>query len=129
MPSHKSKKGRSQSEGDDEMFSPIGTRFDPEHTFTKSTIFEGLVYSGSIKDGLRDGRGCLKSKSGIIKYDGEWKEDKINGYGKLFISVSGDRYEGHFRNGKMHGLGLYLYASGDKYKGEWANGEKLFAFL
>ena len=34
---------------------------------------------------------------------------------------NGDRYEGEFRNGLMHGWGSYYYKSGDRYEGEYEN--------
>jgi len=34
---------------------------------------------------------------------------------------NGDRYEGEFANGLMHGWGTYYYKNGDRYEGEFAN--------
>jgi hypothetical protein len=36
--------------------------------------------------------------------------------------ANGDKYEGAFFNGKIHGKGIYTYANGDKYEGVFANG-------
>jgi len=36
---------------------------------------------------------------------------------------NGDKYEGEFVNGKIHGKGTYTYANGDKYEGEFVDGK------
>lgn len=36
---------------------------------------------------------------------------------------NGDKYEGEFFNGKLHGKGIYTYANGDKYVGEFVDGK------
>ena len=36
---------------------------------------------------------------------------------------NGDKYEGEFLNGKIHGKGIYIYANGDKYEGVFVNGK------
>jgi len=36
---------------------------------------------------------------------------------------NGDKYEGEFFNGKLHGKGIYTYANGDKYEGEFVDGK------
>lgn len=33
--------------------------------------------------------------------------------------MDGDRYEGEWKDGRMHGKGAYHYSNGDKYEGEW----------
>ncbi|MFN9908956.1 MAG: hypothetical protein ACK56F_23010 [bacterium] len=33
--------------------------------------------------------------------------------------LNGDRYEGEFLNGKIHGKGVFTPISGDSYNGEW----------
>ena len=41
------------------------------------------------------------------KYEGDWKDGKMNGEGKVFGQV-----------------GVYNYGNGDKYNGNWVNDEK-----
>mgnify|MGYP001131685251 CR=1 FL=1 len=38
--------------------------------------------------------------------------------------ADGDRYEGEWKNGKMHGKGVYVYANGDRYDGEWSEDKR-----
>ena len=35
---------------------------------------------------------------------------------------TGNKYNGKFRHGVMHGKGVMNYANGNQYNGEWANG-------
>lgn len=41
--------------------------------------------------------------------------------GGVFLRVNGDRYEGEWRNGRMHGKGVKVMANGDVYNGTWEN--------
>ncbi len=44
--------------------------------------------------------------------------DCQNGYG-IFVSRTGERYEGSWKNGVRQGKGICYYANGDVYEGEW----------
>ena len=53
----------------------------------------GGIYFGQWSDrGMRHGRGILKWSDGS-KFEGNWKDDKANGKGRL-IHADGDLYEG-----------------------------------
>jgi hypothetical protein len=49
--------------------------------------------------------------------------DCLNGYG-VFISRSGERYEGNWKQGAREGRGICYYANGDKYEGQWTDNQK-----
>ncbi len=38
---------------------------------------------------------------------------------------NGDAYEGDTRDGRLHGIGRYLYANGNTYVGEYVDGKKV----
>ena len=40
------------------------------------------------------------------KYNGNWKNDKANGFGILY-HADGDIYEGDWKDDKAHGIGKY----------------------
>ena len=40
------------------------------------------------------------------------------------IYSNGDKYIGHWQDGKSNGPGTMIYPNGDKYEGEWKNGKK-----
>ena len=51
-------------------------------------------------------------------YDGEWKEDKMDGYG-VYLYSNGDKYEGYWSMGSQNGKGKYIFTDGRAYEGEW----------
>uniref|UniRef100_A0A8C5S472 MORN repeat containing 2 n=1 Tax=Laticauda laticaudata TaxID=8630 RepID=A0A8C5S472_LATLA len=70
-------------------------------------------------DGIleRNGYGVHTTAGGII-YRGTWKNDKMNGLGRL-EHPSGAVYEGEFRNNMLHGTGTYVFSNGSKYTGQF----------
>jgi len=55
---------------------------------------------------------------GCEYYDGEWKDDKMDGYG-IYLYSNGDKYEGYWTNGCQNGKGKYTFTDGTSYEGEW----------
>ena len=62
----------------------------------------------------------LYYKNGDLKYEGELKNGKLNGYGTQYFK-DGQIYVGEFKNNKKHGFGIEYYINDDKYDGEWRN--------
>jgi hypothetical protein len=62
------------------------------------------------------------------KYNGEWKNDIIEGKG-VFIWANGDIYEGRWKNCNRYGNGKMIYANGDIYEGEWYDKQKIGRFI
>ena len=56
------------------------------------------------------------------KYEGNFKEDKFEGTGKLYLT-NGEVYEGEFKDGNIHGLGKYYRKNAELICGRWANNE------
>ena len=63
-------------------------------------------------------------------YIGEWKNNKMHGYGKNFWQSgsknSGDRYEGYWEDNLRHGEGTYYYSNGLKFSGKWIRGKRYY---
>jgi len=76
-----------------------------------------VKYFGEIKAGKANGYGIAFFESKGI-YAGYWKDNIRHGKGK-YIWANGDTYEGNFVNGKREGYGVYTFASKEKYVGEW----------
>ena len=55
---------------------------------------------------------------GCEYYDGEWKDDKMDGYG-VYLYSNGDKYEGYWSMGSQNGKGKYIFTDGRSYEGEW----------
>lgn len=62
-----------------------------------------------------------------IKWTGSCKNNKANGKGILQWYANGnigDRYEGVYQDGHMHGKGNYAFANGNRYEGDWRNSRR-----
>ena len=88
-----------------------------------------IVYLGGFKQlttglKIREGQGKLihpsndNSEFGQEYFEGEWKEDKMDGMGVYHYS-NGDIYEGEFKQDHHHGNGKYFFTDGSKYEGDW----------
>ena len=65
------------------LFLRYSLRFDNNDNY-EIINYNGMLYSGSLKDNKPDGTGVLLNEYGIV-YKGEFEEGNINGKGKLFI--------------------------------------------
>jgi len=75
-------------------------------------------FEGQWLEGHLDGYGILFSyKSGNI-IEGEWKKGLGNGFTRV-VYKSGDLYAGQWKNGVVEGLGTCFFVQGTIYKGEW----------
>jgi hypothetical protein len=89
-------------------------------TVTKRLEFEFGVYEGEVSEasGRRHGQGKLTYISGNA-YEGGWREGAADGEG-LKSFANGDLYFGEWAAGKRHGHGKYHYAQGHVYEGAYA---------
>lgn len=55
-------------------------------------------------NGLRNGEGTFYYKDGGY-YVGNWKDNKMNGYGKLYYESDKLAYEGQWYRDEFHGRG------------------------
>ncbi|KAM4560172.1 alsin isoform 2-T2 [Odontesthes bonariensis] len=95
------------------------------YTFYKDGRLKEATYEGRWLAGKPHGRGVLKWTDGRI-YTGAFKNGLEDGFGE-FASPSktlnkNDYYQGHWKDGKMHGPGMYRYASGEVYEGSFQDG-------
>lgn len=85
----------------------------------------GQRYEGNFVDFMRDGEGVLYTEEGDKIYDGEWKNNKYNGYGQYFLRGQ-CRYEGNWENGKRNGDGIAYNQDGvEEYNGPWKDDIRL----
>eukprot|EP01124_Arcella_intermedia_P017267 TRINITY_DN24046_c0_g1_i1.p1 TRINITY_DN24046_c0_g1~~TRINITY_DN24046_c0_g1_i1.p1 ORF type:complete len:1044 (-),score=206.88 TRINITY_DN24046_c0_g1_i1:52-3183(-) len=83
------------------------------------TYPDGSFYQGGWSKCLREGKGTFSSSGG--HYVGYWKNDKMEGKGKLAY-MTGDVYIGNWYNGKQHGKGVLKYKDDTTYIGNWVHG-------
>ncbi|XP_069377256.1 alsin isoform X5 [Paralichthys olivaceus] len=95
------------------------------YTFYKDGRLKEATYEGRWLAGKPNGRGVLKWPDGRI-YTGEFKNGLEDGFGEFTAPNKAlnknDHYQGHWKDGKMHGLGTYRYASGEVYDGSFQDG-------
>ena len=60
------------------------------------------------------------------RYEGEWEQDKRDGYGTMYFQsgdgfTDGAYYTGYWSNNKRSGQGTLTWSTGHKYEGTWEN--------
>lgn len=60
------------------------------------------------------------------KFEGDWKNDIIDGHGTLYFSNGLKQYVGEWKNFKRNGKGISYYKKKEniQYDGEWLNDKK-----
>ncbi len=85
-------------------------------------FFDYEDYPCKCLDGdCQDGIGTFIYSNGD-KYEGEWRDGKMHGNGKM-VFANGDVYDGQWKDGKMDGEGTLTKADSSVQKGKWKNGE------
>ena len=72
---------------------------------------DGSTYQGSWKNGKFHGKGIHRdtlSDGDVVTYEGEYKNDLRDGYGKITYGTGGSYYEGYWANGKENGKGTQV---------------------
>uniref|UniRef100_A0A674KBQ8 MORN repeat containing 1 n=1 Tax=Terrapene triunguis TaxID=2587831 RepID=A0A674KBQ8_9SAUR len=78
-------------------------------------------YEGEWKQGRKHGHGKLLFKDGSY-YEGEFVDGEIMGNGLRYWASTGNTYSGQFVSGELHGHGVIQYKDGGKYEGEFSYG-------
>ena len=69
---------------------------------------DGSVYKGEVLNGKREGKGSIEyfdSNGRMRFYEGDWKDDKIEGHGSMIDITKQQIYVGDFKDGLYHGRG------------------------
>ncbi|XP_075965332.1 alsin-like [Anarhichas minor] len=97
------------------------------YSFTGEGRFKDAQYTGGWLAGRVHGRGTMKWPDGRT-YSGNFKNGQEDGYGESImpdkVLNKPDSYQGHWRDGKIHGFGKYKYASGEVYEGCFCDGQR-----
>ncbi|XP_018420942.1 PREDICTED: radial spoke head 10 homolog B2-like [Nanorana parkeri] len=82
-----------------------------------------ISYVGEWYEGKRHGKGLMYYDSEETSwYEGEWIHNDKEGWGVQHFK-SGNIYEGQWKNNKFHGLGKMSWInSNEEYMGQWENG-------
>jgi len=85
--------------------------------------YTDAVFEGEWTDGKRNGRGKLTWNAGG-QWEGEYQNDRFwDGSGTVYIKDSDGvtlRYEGEYKNGKRNGFGKMRYTD-SSYEGQWVD--------
>ncbi len=80
----------------------------------------GDFYYGEYINGLKNGKG--KEKNSEFEYEGDYKNNKLNGIGKIKFKNKQCEYEGNFENNNLNGFGIFKWENGEVYEGNLNNG-------
>ena len=83
---------------------------------------DGSCYEGDFLKGIIHGDGVYKWSDGRI-YTGFWINGKMHGKGLFTWPEGGKYYDGEYKNDKKDGYGKY-YWEGKCYEGTWFNGKQ-----
>ncbi len=79
-------------------------RYTANGYFKKKWYRNGDLYSGTMKDGYRHGKGKWTRATDKYTYDGDWYMSKRHGHGKEEMPGKW-RFEGEFYDNKRNGFG------------------------
>jgi len=96
-----------------------GTKTYPDGTQRTGQWYQGqpVDAKGQILELTARGDGAVATndiQSGCVQGDCD------GGYG-TYVYIDGSKYEGQFRNGRLHGQGTWFYTDGDKFTGGFKN--------
>ena len=80
-------------------------------------------YEGQFSFDKKNGKGEIILNTGDV-YKGEFKNNKITGFGHYIWNNNNHEYIGNFLNGKFHGEGFYKWGKSQYFKGRYINGVK-----
>ena len=82
---------------------------------------KGVTYYGDFLDSKRHGKGVLDTQK--VHYEGQFVDDKLCGKGRIMFKNEGHVYEGEFKNNDINGYGTFKWKNGDSYTGYMSNGK------
>jgi len=81
----------------------------------------GDIYEGQFLNDKRCGYGTLY-KFDKAEFSGNFDNNQFDGYGTYTWPDKKQSYEGNWKNGKMHGRGKLTFENGDFFQGEFVDG-------
>lgn len=81
---------------------------------------KGYIYNGETNFNLTGNYGIYYNKELKILYEGEWLNNRKNGYG-IETYQDNSIYKGEFYKGQKKGIGFYKWNDNSSYKGYWEN--------
>jgi hypothetical protein len=85
---------------------------------------ESITWDGACVNKLASGKGVLRWLQDGVEQErdeGSWRQGRLNGQG-VIVFASGAYFEGNFVDDRPNGYGLYVDDDGRHYNGLWKNG-------
>jgi len=82
-----------------------------------------ILWSGLCGNGIANGRGFLQwFKDGklVLLGEGNYRDGRLHGRG-VYTWANDDRYEGDYYDGKQQGRGVYTWENGNRYEGDYVD--------
>ncbi|XP_053401021.1 MORN repeat-containing protein 1-like isoform X3 [Mercenaria mercenaria] len=80
-------------------------------------------YEGQWKNGKKHGSGKLVFLDSSF-YEGTFQNGEIEGFGTRYFAATGCKYQGQFKKGELHGKGRMIWPDGSIYEGQWVNNKR-----
>ena len=107
----------------DETQEEYDSKENPDCNVIIHTKSGRYAYFGDVdENNNRTGRGRTVTPQGLTSYDGEYLDDKRNGFGVCYYKEGNINYVGSWINGKREGCGVgYRLSDGTMHAGKWSN--------
>ena len=79
------------------------------------------IYKGHFLNGNLEGLGRFDFQNGSI-YEGDWRENKRHGKGRLIEADGRTLYNGQWDNDTKHGFGTFIQKGACIIEGQWKRG-------
>ncbi|CAE7601951.1 CTR1 [Symbiodinium sp. KB8] len=94
-------------------------------SYANGDTYEGEATGPTPAQSVRHGYGVYTYSGGMGRFEGEFVEDRKQGWGSFFFE-NGDAYEGQWFNDRQHGRGVFAHWAPDEgilvYEGEFREG-------
>lgn len=111
------------TEGSDEENPEIVNKEEPHCDVVILTKSGRYTYFGNLdENNCRTGRGRTVSPDGMTLYDGEYLDDRRNGFGVCYYNNGSINYVGNWTDNSRNGGGVgYRLSDGTMHAGKWDN--------
>ena len=107
----------------EEVHEEYDTKENPDCNVIIHTKSGRYAYFGDVdENNNRTGRGRTVTPQGLTSYDGEYLDDRRNGFGVCYYKEGNINYVGNWVNGKREGSGVgYRLSDGTMHAGKWSD--------
>jgi hypothetical protein len=95
---------------------------EPEITPKRVPKSNPTIKTGCIEGSCKNGFGIAINTLTYERYEGNWNNGRRSGYGIEYYADGLKKFEGNFSGSTFHGFGTYFYTNGDKYVGNFKKG-------